>query len=84
MLEQHNVLISDSGDAYIADFGLSEIFAEFEPDIYSSAWLNGGLPNFQSPELLCAIEGVTIRRTTWSDIFSFGRLILEVNLVAPS
>ncbi|KDQ18588.1 hypothetical protein BOTBODRAFT_127493 [Botryobasidium botryosum FD-172 SS1] len=68
-----NVLISESGDARLADFGLSKTEEENQSS-YSSAFHRAGNPRWMAPELLTE-ETV---RTTTTDVFSFGRLIIEV------
>ncbi|KDQ18585.1 hypothetical protein BOTBODRAFT_104187, partial [Botryobasidium botryosum FD-172 SS1] len=64
-----NILISESGDACVADFGLSMLGGEtqIEYSLGSARWM--------APELL-VVEGSV--RVTNTDVFSFGRLILEV------
>jgi len=68
-----NVLISESGEACLADFGLSK------PDeqglySYSTKFHTSGNQRWMAPELLL---NETVRTTT-TDVFSFGRLIIEV------
>jgi len=77
-LKAVNVLISEAGEACIADFGLSDIIAEVDESVFksqghSSAWKYGGNPGWQAPELFA-----NYRRTTSSDVFAFGRVIYEV------
>ncbi|KDQ16998.1 hypothetical protein BOTBODRAFT_30376 [Botryobasidium botryosum FD-172 SS1] len=77
-LYSKNILVSDSGDIRIADFGLSMIMEEFFPDQYSLSWHNGGNIKWKAPECLRLIDGQPAPRTTMSDIFSFGRVIVEL------
>ncbi|KDQ21211.1 hypothetical protein BOTBODRAFT_195364 [Botryobasidium botryosum FD-172 SS1] len=70
-----NVLISDSGDACIADFSLpyideSGMFSHFNESKQERNWA------WAAPELLNGDVG----SSSWStDVFSFGRLIYEIN-----
>ncbi|KDQ13016.1 hypothetical protein BOTBODRAFT_33899 [Botryobasidium botryosum FD-172 SS1] len=77
-----NILISTSGDACIADFGLSNALADFNPQLYSTLWHTGGNPRWVAPELMITLEpGTATRRplrTKESDVFSFGRVIVEL------
>ncbi|KDQ18617.1 hypothetical protein BOTBODRAFT_516643 [Botryobasidium botryosum FD-172 SS1] len=71
-----NVLVSESGDACVADFGLSMLEEQTQPEYsYSSTFHRAGNPRWMAPELLMVENSV---RTTTTDVFSFGRLILEV------
>jgi len=72
-LKSANIFISEQGKAHIADFGLSELMIEGADDENSSAWHNGGNPRWQAPEILK--EGA--RRTKETDVFAFGRVMLE-------
>ncbi|KDQ12495.1 hypothetical protein BOTBODRAFT_94549, partial [Botryobasidium botryosum FD-172 SS1] len=73
-LKAANILISGTGDARIADFGLSEMTTEVDENTQgcSSAWKHGGNPRWQAPELF-----ENYKRTKASDIFAFGRVIYE-------
>ncbi|KDQ07887.1 hypothetical protein BOTBODRAFT_38446 [Botryobasidium botryosum FD-172 SS1] len=70
-----NILISQSGDVRIADFGLSELKAD---EYYSTPWFCAGHPAWQAPELLRAETNEEARRTAASDVFAFGRVMLEI------
>ncbi|KDQ18340.1 hypothetical protein BOTBODRAFT_103976, partial [Botryobasidium botryosum FD-172 SS1] len=72
-----NIFISASGNARIADFGLSQIAAEFYPE-NSTVWQTGGNPRWRAPELLRAETFEQARKTMPSDIFSFGRVMIEL------
>ncbi|KDQ07615.1 hypothetical protein BOTBODRAFT_119839 [Botryobasidium botryosum FD-172 SS1] len=71
-------------EACIADFGLSEVLEQVaavetaEDSGNSTAWQVAGHPRWQSPELLRAVSAEEARRTTQSDIFAFGRVIIEL------
>ncbi|KDQ18697.1 hypothetical protein BOTBODRAFT_103893 [Botryobasidium botryosum FD-172 SS1] len=71
-----NVLISESGDACIADFGLSMLEEQTQHEYsYSSSFHRQGNHRWMAPELLMDENSF---RTASTDVFSFGRLILEV------
>ncbi|KDQ16919.1 hypothetical protein BOTBODRAFT_220191 [Botryobasidium botryosum FD-172 SS1] len=72
----NNILISAFGDACIADFGLSIVEGKSHPECYSNSWHNGGHVRWKAPELLVDNDAC---RSTMSDMFSFGRLILEAS-----
>ncbi|KDQ13368.1 hypothetical protein BOTBODRAFT_33689 [Botryobasidium botryosum FD-172 SS1] len=73
-----NVLVNDCGDACISDFGLSEICENETPVQRSTAWVLAGNLRWQSPEIITAEMVTEARRTTASDVFSFGRTMYEV------
>ncbi|KDQ16369.1 hypothetical protein BOTBODRAFT_623022, partial [Botryobasidium botryosum FD-172 SS1] len=74
-----NILISRSGDACIADFGLSELKADASnPQAYSTEWIMAGHPRWQAPEILKAETKEEARRNTTTDVFAFGRVMLEL------
>lgn len=70
-------MISKQGRACIGDFGLSQKLDYNEnsesSDLVSDAWRFGGNLRWKAPELLR-----DARRTTQSDVFAFGRVIIEV------
>jgi len=77
-LKGANIFIPTSGEAKIADFGLSEMIIEDSGKNYSTSWFAAGTRRWQAPELVNANTPEEARRTTASDIFAFGRLLLEV------
>ncbi|KDQ13261.1 hypothetical protein BOTBODRAFT_111840 [Botryobasidium botryosum FD-172 SS1] len=72
-----NVLISETGEACLGDFGLSEVLLDLgddgagETNGNSTVWKFAGNPRWQAPELWDDDS----RRTIRSDIFAFGRVI---------
>jgi len=78
-LKAANVFITDTGDAHIADFGLSELVGEEKPsERYSTEWYCAGSPRWQAPELLIATTKDEARRTKETDSFAYGRVMLEL------
>ncbi|KDQ17702.1 hypothetical protein BOTBODRAFT_172134 [Botryobasidium botryosum FD-172 SS1] len=84
-LRGSNILISASGDAFIADFGLSKLLANFDPELYSTVWHTAGNYRWLAPELMPmvppgpgAAPDQWPLRTKESDVFSFGRVIVEL------
>ncbi|KDQ21214.1 hypothetical protein BOTBODRAFT_149981 [Botryobasidium botryosum FD-172 SS1] len=71
-----NVLISAQGEACIADFGLSYTPEEAKVS-YSSTWKTAGNPAWMAPELL---RDNPSPRSASSDVFSYGRMILELTI----
>ncbi|KDQ15511.1 hypothetical protein BOTBODRAFT_158388 [Botryobasidium botryosum FD-172 SS1] len=76
-MKKPNILVSEFGDACIADFGLARPLVEASNCSYSTNWMHAGNPRWQAPELLMDNEE-EILRTTASDVFSFGRVIIEI------
>ncbi|KDQ17158.1 hypothetical protein BOTBODRAFT_598930 [Botryobasidium botryosum FD-172 SS1] len=72
-----NIFISEAGVARLADFGLSHLAIQGGNEKNSDAWHNGGNPRWQAPELLKAKNYKEAERTTASDMFAFGRVIVE-------
>ncbi|KDQ18529.1 hypothetical protein BOTBODRAFT_514183 [Botryobasidium botryosum FD-172 SS1] len=74
-LKSSNILVSEQGTPFITDFGLSAVkSAQNAIDSNSSAWRMGGHPRWQAPELLLEVDA---RRTEATDMFAFGRVMLE-------
>ncbi|KDQ12867.1 hypothetical protein BOTBODRAFT_404107 [Botryobasidium botryosum FD-172 SS1] len=72
-----NILVSQFGNVYIADFGLSELKSE-SYDSYSTPWILAGHPRWQALEIMMAETKEEARRTAASDVFAFGRVMLEL------
>ncbi|KAG8920112.1 hypothetical protein FRC02_001153 [Tulasnella sp. 418] len=73
-LKPDNILITDSGDAVISDFGLIQVIADVSPH-YSSTSYRAGNPRWLAPELYSDEE---VGRSTASDIYAFGSVALEI------
>ena len=82
---QKNILISERGEARIVDLSLWDtVSARVGPsnlsvDGVTIFWEMAGNPRWQAPELLAATAFSQARRTRESDIFAFGRVIIEVS-----
>ncbi|KDQ11693.1 hypothetical protein BOTBODRAFT_113994, partial [Botryobasidium botryosum FD-172 SS1] len=74
-LKANNVFISDAGEARIGDFGLSQKLMEDASRIIGTSFYAAGTFRWQAPELLIDEQA---RRSIFSDIFAFGRTIVEL------
>lgn len=79
MLLQPNILISKEGHAIIADFGLSEIVRDGSEPSHSTEFYAAGSRRWLAPELVRAETKQQGRRTTASDIYAFGIMMIEVS-----
>lgn len=70
------MLISASGEALIADFGLSFVMDGNRNTSYSTEFKRGGNMGWMAPELL---QEIAVPRSPQTDVFSFGRMIVEVS-----
>jgi len=75
---QANILISQTGDACIADFGLSELVIEGHDPRHSTPWYVAGHPRWKAPEIIKAETNEEAQRTKETDMFAYGRVMLEV------
>ncbi|KAG8947548.1 hypothetical protein FRC03_001009 [Tulasnella sp. 419] len=73
-IKSDNILMSDEGDAVINDFGLSQIMEDASESMNSTSTATIGNARWLAPEILC--EGM--KRSTASDVYSFGCLLLEI------
>ncbi|KAJ8588694.1 kinase-like protein [Rhizopogon salebrosus TDB-379] len=74
-----NILIHADGTACLADFGLSLMYTE-DVDISSAAWtskFHGNYP-WLAPELIGGENEPLVRPSKYSDIYSFGGIMLQV------
>lgn len=79
---QSNVLIDNSGKAYVCDFGLSTIRAEFQGTSYFTSSISGSI-RWAAPELYqLKDEGLGMGLTTEYDVYSFGSVMLQVSIHA--
>ncbi|KDQ14277.1 hypothetical protein BOTBODRAFT_110284, partial [Botryobasidium botryosum FD-172 SS1] len=74
-----NIFVSKSGEATIADFGLSEMTTEGNLANNSTEFYMAGSRRWQAPELVRAETKLQAQRTTASDIFAFGLVAVEVS-----
>jgi len=77
-LKGTNVLITSSGDAVIADFGLSDMLVDATEPNDTRSWHAVGAWRWQAPELANAVTPEQATRTIASDIFALGRVLIEV------
>ncbi|KDQ13650.1 hypothetical protein BOTBODRAFT_84575, partial [Botryobasidium botryosum FD-172 SS1] len=77
-LKGSNIFVSSSGDAVIADFGLSEMILAGAEQSNSTTFYTAGSRRWQAPELIQAETKAQAQRTTASDIFAFGRVMAEL------
>lgn len=75
-LKGANILVNDSGEAALADFGLSSILE----DVVSSgtSTFSGGSVRWMAPELLELSPHDVAPKTCASDTYSYGSVILEI------
>lgn len=80
---QSNILITDEGKACLCDFGLSTI-TEFQGSSYLASTIGGNV-RWAAPELFRINEDNSVPPvTSHSDIYSFGSVMLEVQLYSFS
>ncbi|KDQ21213.1 hypothetical protein BOTBODRAFT_195567 [Botryobasidium botryosum FD-172 SS1] len=72
----HNILVSETGEAKLADFGLSYEMSLNSDYSYSTEWKVAGNWAWLAPELV--EQDVSVPRTTSTDVFSFGRTIVQI------
>ncbi|EJD48434.1 kinase-like protein [Auricularia subglabra TFB-10046 SS5] len=81
-LKCQNVLITDGGDAVLADFGLSTLVDKLESDSTTGSAIRWqGTLRFSAPELLGSLtdddRGQMRSKTIKTDIYAFGMLALQ-------
>ncbi|KAJ7813964.1 kinase-like domain-containing protein [Mycena olivaceomarginata] len=80
-LKVQNVLINKHGIPCICDFGISKIVGRRGFTTFSV-----GTAPYMAPELFCVIDGLVFvhpSTTTYSDIYSFALLVLEILIAEP-
>ncbi|KAJ7242294.1 kinase-like domain-containing protein [Mycena rebaudengoi] len=76
-LKGNNILIDGNGTACLTDFGLSTVLMEGPSNTFQRSNHNaGGNARWQDPVL--ALGDPTVRHTYDTDVFAFGRLMLEI------
>ncbi|EJD38655.1 kinase-like protein, partial [Auricularia subglabra TFB-10046 SS5] len=77
-----NVLVSDSGNALLGDFGLSTLVEKSESDLTTMTSIRCmHTARFAAPELLLGADNPAVKprsKTRESDVYAFGMLVLEV------
>jgi len=81
-IKAENILISETGDALLADFGLARL-VDTIATITATTTNFGGSARFMAPELLLPKPEPSDRdkecgKTTRSDVFAFGCLMLQI------
>ena len=78
-----NILINGQGQALITDFGLAKVRESMNEVLdHASSNVNGSL-RWMAPELVQVEDDQKIWITTYSDIYAFASLCLEVSLLHP-
>ncbi|KDQ20254.1 hypothetical protein BOTBODRAFT_184208 [Botryobasidium botryosum FD-172 SS1] len=73
-----NLLVSAEHTIQITDFAFSQVVAEEDESFYSSPWYRAGNPRWQAPEILDATTFQDAVKTLPSDVFAFGRVVVEI------
>ncbi|KAL5483347.1 hypothetical protein ACEPAI_8578 [Sanghuangporus weigelae] len=79
-IKPDNVMISDSGEPLLCDFGISRMLVESRSFNFSNSQTGGlrGTVRFMSKELLQATESAPVVCNKASDIWAFGMTILSI------
>jgi WD40 repeat protein len=72
-LKPSNILVDESGDPHLTDFGLAKMLADGSDLTHSQAII--GTPNYLSPEMAA---GRAKEVTTAADVFSLGAILYEM------
>ncbi|EJD39891.1 kinase-like protein, partial [Auricularia subglabra TFB-10046 SS5] len=82
-----NVLVSDSGDTLLGDFGLSTFVEKSESDpVTMTSIRDMHTARFAAPELLLGTDNPVVKprsKTRESDTYAFGMLVLEAITELP-
>ena len=78
---QGNILVDETGSAIITDFGLSKVIEEMSDSMSRGTSFFAGSTRWMAPELIIALvedDGVVPPITTYSDVYAFSSICLEV------
>jgi serine/threonine protein kinase len=81
---QGNILVDETGSAIITDFGLSKVLEEMSDSMSRGTSFFAGSTRWMAPELIFALvedDGVVPPITTYSDVYAFASICLEVSQV---
>ncbi|KIJ10290.1 hypothetical protein PAXINDRAFT_86264, partial [Paxillus involutus ATCC 200175] len=73
-----NVLIDDNGRACICDFGLSTLLTQLGGSTFATTHQHPGTLRWTAPELLDFQGSAPIIPSPRSDVYSFGRIMLQI------
>ncbi|EMD36773.1 hypothetical protein CERSUDRAFT_51530 [Gelatoporia subvermispora B] len=79
-LKSRNIMVDETGEAYIGDFGAAQFAYPADTNSLSTASLSVGTAPWMPPEVFKAWleEGQTYRQTTKVDIYSFAMVVWEL------
>ena len=81
---QGNILVDQTGSAIITDFGLSKVMEEMSDSMPKGTSFFAGSTRWMAPELIFALvedDGIIPPITTYSDVYAFASVCLEVCLL---
>jgi len=79
-IKAENIIISDSGDAMLADFGLARLVDTIAA-MTATTTTFAGSARFMAPELVLPTQAESVKdapRTSKSDVYAFACLILQI------
>jgi serine/threonine protein kinase len=77
ILVQANVLIGPNKEAFLGDFGLSQVISEVKGSSYFTSTISGAY-RWSAPELYSVDGDHSPVVNTWCDLYSFGSIMLQV------